>query len=101
MCNEINKGFIELLALRVISLPLEIGLCILGIRFVIRNKVDVPNYEKPKDGPKKSKKNNFKKKKGKKGGKDNIDDSDLMDGLDGGSGDLNGSDGSEDEKSGV
>ena len=45
LCNSVKKGFIELLALRVISLPLEIGLCILGIRFVIRNKVDVPQYQ--------------------------------------------------------
>ena len=100
LCNEVNKGFIELLALRVISLPLEIGLCILGIRFVIRNKVDVPNYEKPKDGPKKTKKN--KKKKSKKGGKgeNDVDDTDLLNGADG-SDNENGSDGSENEKSGA
>jgi len=48
LCSSVRKGFIELLALRVLSLPLEIGLCLLGIRFVLRNKVDVPKYVKPK-----------------------------------------------------
>lgn len=46
LCSDVRKGWLELLALRVISLPLEIGLCILGIRIVIRNKVDVPKYVK-------------------------------------------------------
>lgn len=54
LCNDVKNGFVELLALRVLSLPLEIGLCFLGIRFVLRNKVDVPQYVKPK--PKKAKK---------------------------------------------
>ena len=69
LCNAVKMGFIELLALRVISLPLEIGLCILGIRFVLRNKVDVPKYTKPQSESKKSKKKG-KKKKGKKDGED-------------------------------
>lgn len=60
-----KHGFLELLALRVLSLPLEIGLCLLGIRVVIRNKVDVPTFEKEKsESDKKDKKS---KKKGKKG----------------------------------
>ena len=59
LCNDVNNGFVELLALRVLSLPLEIGLCIVGIRFVIRNKVDVPEYSRPK--PKKPKKKDEKK----------------------------------------
>ena len=46
LCGAVKDGFLELLALRVLSLPLEIGLCILGIRVVIRNKVDVPKYVK-------------------------------------------------------
>lgn len=48
LCNDVKNGFVELLALRVLSLPLEIGLCFLGIRFVLRNKVDVPKWSKPK-----------------------------------------------------
>ena len=57
----------ELLALRVISLPLEIGLCIVGIRFVLRNKVDVPKYQKPGKEKSEKKKKKSKKGKGKKG----------------------------------
>ena len=57
-----------MLALRVISLPLEIGLCILGIRFILRNKVDVPKWDKPTTkGEKKDKKNKKKKKNKGKG----------------------------------
>ena len=67
LCNDVRNGFVELLALRVLSLPLEIGLCILGIRFVLRNKVDVPKWVKPK--PKKEKKKDKAKKK-----KDGVDD---------------------------
>ena len=71
-----KNGFIELLALRVISLPLEIGLCILGIRFILRNKVDVPKWDKPTiKGEKKNKKNKKKsRKKGDKGGEGDDDD---------------------------
>ena len=66
LCGSVKKGFLELVALRVISLPLEIGLCILGIRFVIRNKVDVPKYDSKGDSSdKKGKKKGAKK--GKKG----------------------------------
>ena len=64
LCNQVANGFVELLALRVISLPLEIGLCLLGIRVVIRNKIDVPRVEKEK--PTSSKKDKKKKKKDKK-----------------------------------
>ena len=69
LCNDIRNGFIELLALRVISLPLEIGLCILGIRFVLRNKVDVPKYVKAKEV-----KEDKKKAKKKKGSGDKNED---------------------------
>mmetsp|Transcript_25520 Transcript_25520/g.34104 ORF Transcript_25520/g.34104 Transcript_25520/m.34104 type:complete len:123 (+) Transcript_25520:2018-2386(+) len=68
LCDAVKDGFIELLALRVLSLPLEIGLCLLGIRVVLRNKVDVPKYEKQKSpSAKKDKKNKKKKKKDKDG----------------------------------
>lgn len=68
LCGPVKAGFLELLALRVISLPLEIGLCLLGIRVVIRNKVDVPKFEKEEES-KSDKKDKKGKKKGKKGGK--------------------------------
>lgn len=66
----------ELLAFRVLSLPLEIGLCILGIRFVLRNKVDVPKYKKEEDQAKSKKKSKGKKGKNKDGEQDDDEDSD-------------------------
>ena len=69
LCGPVKDGFLELTALRVISLPLEIGLCILGIRFVLRNKVDVPKYDQDAEAKDKKGKKGDKGKKGKKGGK--------------------------------
>ncbi len=74
LCTDVRNGFVELLAFRVLSLPLEIGLCILGIKFVLRNKVDVPKYVKDEDKADSKKKS--KKKKGKKGENDDDEDSD-------------------------
>ena len=60
----------------MISLPLEIGLCILGIRFILRNKVDVPKWDQPTTKNEKKNKKNKKKssKKGDKGGEGEDDD---------------------------
>ena len=69
LCGPVKSGFLELTALRVISLPIEIGLCLLGIRFVIRNRVDVPKYDSTDKTSKKKKGKKGKDKKGKKGGK--------------------------------
>ena len=41
-CSPLRNSITEMLILKTIMLPLEIGLCILGIRFVLRNKIDVP-----------------------------------------------------------
>lgn len=68
-----KNGFVELLALRVLSLPLEIGLCFLGIRFVLRNKVDVPKWVKPKV-KKESKKDKERKEKARAAGEEGDDD---------------------------
>ena len=62
-CNEVANGFVELLALRVISLPFEIGLFLLGIRVVIRNKNDVREVESERSAS--SKKGKGKRKKGR------------------------------------
>ena len=76
LCVDVKNGFVELLAFRVLSLPLEIGLCILGIRFVLRNKVDVPKYKKEVDQAKSKKKSKGKKGKNKDGEQDDDEDSD-------------------------
>lgn len=41
-CSPLRNSITEMLILKTIMLPLEIALCFLGIRFVIRNKIDVP-----------------------------------------------------------
>ena len=46
-CTVVLDGFIEILMLGMIGIPLEIGLLYLGATFVLRNKVDVPKYEPP------------------------------------------------------
>ena len=52
LCEYVQNGFIEILLLGCIGIPLEIGLLFLGIRFVLRNKVDVPKYEPTKSNGK-------------------------------------------------
>ena len=78
LCDDVKKGFMELLAMRVVSLPLEIGLCIVGIRFVLRNKVDVPKYVPAKAKTSKDKKKDSKK-KGKDGEGENEENEDEED----------------------
>ena len=96
LCGRVKNGFLELLALRVISLPLEIGLCIVGIRFVLRNKVDVPRYIAKKEGSKGKKKG----KGGKKGGKSKKDGNALDDRQDDDNSDDQDNSGSDDDKRG-
>ena len=74
-CKHVKSGFIEVLILGLIGIPLEVGLLFLGIRFVLRNKVDVPKYEIPDDLKieKKPKKKNKKSKTPNKSGKDETD----------------------------
>ena len=60
LCELQQNGFIEILVLGFLGIPLEVGLLWLGITFVLRNKVDVPKYEAPKHKGK-SKKHKSKK----------------------------------------
>ena len=62
LCELQQNGFIEILVLGFLGIPLEVCLLWLGITFVLRNKVDVPKYEPPKHKGK-SKKNKAKKSK--------------------------------------
>ena len=45
LCGLVLNGFIEILVLGFLGIPLELGLLWLGITFVLRNKVDVPRDE--------------------------------------------------------
>ena len=45
LCGLVLNGFIEILVLGFLGIPLELGLLWLGITFVLRNKVDVPKDE--------------------------------------------------------
>ena len=74
LCDYVQNGFIEILMLGCIGIPLEIGLLFLGIRFVLRNKVDVPKYEPPKKKNSKPKKKKSKSKKSRQGSEGGIDD---------------------------
>lgn len=71
-CQHMLNGFIEILVLGFLGIPLEVCLLWLGITFVLRNKVDVPKYEPPKQ---KDKKKKAKSKKQKQSGaiNDNAD----------------------------
>lgn len=42
LCNHLFNGFIEMVVLYVACLPLNAVLTLLGVRFCVRNKVDVP-----------------------------------------------------------
>jgi hypothetical protein len=46
-------GFVELLVLYCLTIPLSVILSILGVRFVVKNKVDVQKSEKYKGEEKK------------------------------------------------
>ena len=48
LCHHVLNGYIEILVLGFLGIPLELGLLWTGIRFVTRNKVDVPTSKKPK-----------------------------------------------------
>jgi len=42
LCKHLFNGFIEMVVLYVACLPLNAVLTLLGVRFCVRNKVDVP-----------------------------------------------------------
>jgi hypothetical protein len=49
VCTSLFAGLVDLMVLFTVFLPLCAALTCLGVRFVIRNKIDVnPNYVPPK-----------------------------------------------------
>jgi hypothetical protein len=55
VCKKLFAGYIELIVLYCISIPLNIVISIFAVQFVLRNRIDIEHQNKDKDNKKKIK----------------------------------------------